>query len=76
MKTPSNDKLLLVDGHHRYLAEAELDEPVRAFVGTVDADKGDWTDMHKYQKTPSAGDDSTAAMGRQMAAWNRLTGVR
>jgi hypothetical protein len=78
VKTPSNDKLLLVDGHHRYLAEAELDEPVRAFIGTVDADKGPWTDMHKYQKDDGDGREagSKAAIGRQMAAWNRLAGVR
>jgi hypothetical protein len=76
VKTPSNDKLLLVDGHHRYLAEAELGEPVRAFIGTVDSDEGPWTEMHKYQKNPSAGDGTEAAMGRRMAAWNRLAGAR
>lgn len=76
VKTPGNDKLLLVDGHHRYLAEAELGEPVRAFIGTVDADEGDWTEMHKYQLKPSAGDGSKAALGRRMAAWNRLAGAR
>jgi phage portal protein BeeE len=74
VKTPGNDKLLLVDGHHRYLAEAELDEPVRAFIGTVDADEGEWTEMHKYQLKPSTGPG--AAMGRRMAAWNRLAGAR
>jgi HK97 family phage portal protein len=78
VKTPSNDKLLLVDGHHRYLAEAELDEPIRAFIATVDADKGDWTDMHKYQKSDGDGAErgSQASQTRQMAAWNRLAGVR
>lgn len=49
VKTPGSDQLLLVDGHHRYLAEAELKEPVRAFIGTVDADHGPWETMHDQQ---------------------------
>ena len=79
VKTPGSDKLKLADGHHRYLAEAELDEPPRAFIGTVDAEHGGWETMHRYQKAPSTGGDgdgSKAALGRQMAAWNRLAGAR
>lgn len=49
VKTPGSDKLLLVDGHHRYLAEFELAEPVRAFIGTVTADHGAWETMHDHQ---------------------------
>lgn len=50
VKTPSGDKLTLVDGHHRYLAAAELMQPVRAYVGTVDQDEGPWDLMHEYQR--------------------------
>lgn len=49
VKRPGHDKLLLVDGHHRYLAEAELKEPVRAFIAVVDADHGPWETMHDQQ---------------------------
>lgn len=49
VKTPSGDKLTLIDGHHRYLAAAQLMQPVRAYVGTVDEDHGPWDLMHEYQ---------------------------
>lgn len=75
VKAPGSPELLLVDGHHRYLAEAELDEPVRAFIGTVDSPHGGWEAMHDYQygddepggKTPKAMAISPAA-GADMAA--------
>lgn len=49
VKRPGHDKLLLVDGHHRYLAEAELGEPVRAYIGVVGSDEGPWETMHDQQ---------------------------
>jgi HK97 family phage portal protein len=71
VKTPSSKKLQLVDGHHRYLASAEMKQPVRAFVGTVDADEGPWTAMHKQQR----GNRSSAGNRmRQLAPWN-MAGV-
>jgi hypothetical protein len=81
VKTPGSPMLLLVDGHHRYLAEAELGEPVRAWIGTVDADHGDWEVMHDFQLEPPAGGgagrgDAQAAQRREMAIWNQLAGVR
>lgn len=50
VKTPSGDKLQLVDGHHRYLAAAQMQVPVRAYVGTVDEDHGAWETMHAAQR--------------------------
>lgn len=55
VKTPGSDKLLLVDGHHRYLAEREwakeTGEPAaaRALIGVVDKDHGPWETMHDHQ---------------------------
>lgn len=54
VKTPGADRLQLVDGHHRYLAAAELAQPVKAFIGTVDADHGAWEAMHNAQRRPDA----------------------
>lgn len=78
VKTPEADKLKLADGHHRWLASAEMEQPVRAFIATVDAEHGDWETMHDYQRDDGDGAErgSKAALGRQMAAWNRLAGVR
>jgi HK97 family phage portal protein len=49
VKIPSKARLQLVDGHHRYLAAIEMNEPIRAFIGTVDEDKGPWDTMHSRQ---------------------------
>lgn len=82
VKTPGSHLLLLVDGHHRYLAEAELGEPVRAWIGTVDSEHGDWETMHDFQLRPSAGggagrgDGGAQARMREMAIWNALAGAR
>lgn len=49
VKTPGNDKLELIDGHHRFLAAAQLKSAVRAFIGIVDEDHGPWETMHDMQ---------------------------
>ncbi len=49
--TPKGAKLKLVDGHHRYLAAVRVGVPVRAYIGTVNAERGPWETMHdtEYQ---------------------------
>ncbi len=80
VKTPGNPKLQLIDGHHRYLAYAQLARPPRCWIGTVDADHGDWESMHEHQYGHGAGHqgggDAQAALAVRMAAWNRLAAVR
>jgi len=80
VKTPGSHLLLLVDGHHRYLAEAELGEPVRAWIGTTASEHGDWEVMHDFQLRPPAGGGAgrgdTQARQREMAIWNSLAGAR
>jgi HK97 family phage portal protein len=49
VKTPSGGKLELVEGHHRWLAAAELKQPIRSYVATVQADHGPWETMHSQQ---------------------------
>lgn len=49
IKVPGKDKLQLIDGHHRYLADVEMKHSVRAFIGTVPHDKGPWDKMHSQQ---------------------------
>jgi HK97 family phage portal protein len=77
IKTPEGKKLRLADGHHRYLAAAEMKMPVRGFIATVDSEHGDWETMHQYQRDDGDGAErgSKAGLQRQMAAWNRLAGV-
>ena len=77
VKTPKGHKLLLIDGHHRWLAYAELGMPVPSFIGTVDAEHGPWETMHGFQKdSANGGDDNPDNRLRQMAAWNALAGAR
>jgi hypothetical protein len=51
VKVPGDPQLYLVDGHHRYLASAQMDQPVRAFIGTVGTKHGAWETMHDYEVT-------------------------
>jgi hypothetical protein len=60
VKTPSSDQVQLVDGHHRYLAAAELGVPIRAYVGVVDADRGPWETMHSQQRPGKRHNDGAA----------------
>lgn len=73
--TPSGSKLHLIDGHHRYLASAEMNQPVRGFIATVDADHGPWESMHEYQlgRGPERGSKASA---RDLAIWNSMAGGR
>lgn len=61
VKTPSGDKLQLVDGHHRYLASAQLSTPIRAYVGTVDEEHGAWETMHSSQRAKARNQLTNAA---------------
>lgn len=54
VKTPGNDKLTIVDGHHRTLAYEKLGESVIAYVGTAHTDHGPWDELHDAQKKGSS----------------------
>lgn len=47
--TPGDDRVKVVDGHHRALAAVREAMPVRAYVGAVDARTGPWDQMHTKQ---------------------------
>lgn len=47
---PNNNKLIIIDGHHRSLAYEQLQRPIRAFVATVGTVKGPWDEMHASQR--------------------------
>jgi len=49
VQEPGGDKIKIIDGHHRTLAARENGQPVRAYVGTVDADGGPWDETHVWQ---------------------------
>lgn len=53
VKTPGDDRLKVVDGHHRVLAYRKLKKPVMAWVGKVGAKVGPWTQMHASQHVGS-----------------------
>ena len=55
VKRPGEGQLLLVDGHHRFIAYSIVGQAVKAFVGTVGSEHGPWETMHDSQLTgPSA----------------------
>lgn len=50
VQEPGDDKIKIIDGHHRALAYKRLGRPVTAYVGFVDRDGGPWDDTHLYQE--------------------------
>jgi hypothetical protein len=57
VKTPKNDKFIIIDGHHRSLAYLEMERPMLAWVGYVDSETGPWDEFHSKQKMHN-GEDS------------------
>jgi 8-oxo-dGTP diphosphatase len=54
VQTPANPKLVIVDGHHRFLAHEELGWDVLAYVAKVHSDVGPWDELHDSQKKGSS----------------------
>lgn len=52
---PNNEKLVVVDGHHRAMAAKQSGSSIKAYVGTVGAVGGKWRDMHKSQRGRASG---------------------
>ena len=67
VKTPGDGKLKLVDGHHRYLASASLQRPVKAYIGTVDSKHGGWETMHVHQFSHQPGQGGGGDVTAQLA---------
>ena len=50
VNNPSNDnKMMIVDGHHRALAYLKLGEPANAYIGQVGSNSGPWEKLHSKQ---------------------------
>lgn len=55
VKTPGSSEWVIADGHHRFLAaEAEGQEFVWAYTGSVDSDHGGWDTMATAEKRDRA----------------------
>jgi hypothetical protein len=54
VKTPSNPKVQIVDGHHRTLSAEALRVPALAYVAEVYVDNGPWSTLHGRQLTGSS----------------------
>lgn len=67
VKTPSNPLLKIVDGHGHTAAYCQLGMPIRAYVGVVNSDHGDWDSMHDHQDIAGAA-VGTRAFGRKFVA--------
>ena len=48
---PNNNKLRIIDGHHRALAYQKLGQPAMAYVAHVGTVGGPWDAMHSQQKS-------------------------
>jgi len=52
---PNDNKLRIIDGHHRALAYQKLGQPVMAYVAHVGTVGGPWEAMHSSQKSLQGG---------------------
>jgi hypothetical protein len=50
---PNNNKLIVVDGHHRLLAYEKLGQPAMAYIASVGTITGPWSTMHSSQRNPA-----------------------
>jgi 8-oxo-dGTP pyrophosphatase MutT (NUDIX family) len=49
VQQPHDQKLNVIDGHHRTLAYRKLGQKVKAYVGFVNTERGPWDETHSYQ---------------------------
>ena len=56
---PNNDKMMIIDGHHRYLAAEKVGVPVKAYIGIVGGVGGPWVDLHDKQHDSTNGIESS-----------------
>lgn len=54
VQEPGENRVKIIDGHHRTLAYQKLGKPIRAYVGFVDSDGGPWDETHVYQDNQGA----------------------
>ncbi len=56
VNNPSNDnKMTIVDGHHRALAALQNGTPISAYVGSVGSNHGPWDKLHAKQADKKEG---------------------
>ena len=50
VNNPSNDnKMQIIDGHHRHLGALKAGKPIPAYIGQVGSDHGPWDRLHAKQ---------------------------
>jgi 8-oxo-dGTP pyrophosphatase MutT (NUDIX family) len=75
VQEPGENKVKIIDGHHRTLAYRKLGLPVRAYVGFVAEDGGPWDETHSSQRhqggdpANKAGDAGPKARRRESPGW-------
>ena len=52
---PNNAKMIVVDGHHRAMANQGMKRDVLAYIGTVGTVTGPWNEMHAAQSRGDSG---------------------
>lgn len=77
VQEPGDDKIKVIDGHHRTLAYRKLGRPVTAYVGLVDQDGGPWDETHAFQDHPGTSPANKAAtLGKDEVNYRHHTGSR
>ncbi len=63
---PNNNKMIIADGHHRFLASEEAgSKTVKAYVATVGGVGGDWRTMHDKANGTENGQEMSQQKSQQ-----------
>ena len=62
----NNNKMVIVDGHHRALAYAQMNQPALAYIGQIGKNSGPWDKLHDKQggSKQSSGQESKQVSGQ------------
>lgn len=78
VQTPDNDRMIVIDGHHRSLANRHMGTPVESYIAHVPTETGSWLQTHVYQytdDTPGASEFSATAAKAASPASAGIGGV-
>lgn len=75
VQEPGDDKVVIIDGHHRFMGSQAAGKPFMAYVGFVDSDGGPWDETHAAQLSQGADPQNKSAETPALATVHRPLGT-
>ncbi len=77
VQEPGENRIKVIDGHHRYLAAVKAGQRFRTYVGFVDSNGGPWDQTHSFQYHEGADPANKAAkLAKAAVNYRHATGNR